>query len=295
MESQNLNIAKMVQENTKPQICTLEGSEHQYGIIPNGMQIASLKHLEDERREKPERRKGTTEAKTLQSFIDLTNRFKAAHSSVFAHKEVTQNVMDASLKTILNYHPEGQDNKDANNCDHQIVYKFPIAEEFKSWLEQNCQAMNQIDFAAFIEDRIPQLVIYDKDAQKAFEIPNANFADPMTMYELSRGLEVHTSDQLAHAVNLDTGEKELKFKSEHQDRDGKKLVIPNFFMIRVPVMDGGEAYEIAARLRYRKRDTSLVWSFELYRPDLIINRAFSDACALVGKETELPIFQAIHG
>ncbi len=62
-------------------------------------------------------------------------------------------------------------------------------------------------------------------------------------------------------------------------------------MICVPVFARSPVfYQILARFRYRKSGTGLTFWFELWRPDLVFEQAFSEACDRASAETKLPIF-----
>ena len=108
--------------------------------------------------------------------------------------------------------------------------------------------------------------------------------------ELSRGLSVRENLQAKSAVNLDTGEGEIKWVSEHSDEEGRPLKIPNLFLICIPVFENtGVAYRIAVQLRYRLRDGKVTWIYTMYRVELIFDHAISEACKRVKAETELPL------
>jgi len=155
--------------------------------------------------------------------------------------------------------------------------------------------MSMTDFAAFLEDRIVDVVADAEpttDAAKAFVAAiNGRMATPTKLIELARGLQVYENSVLKEARNLSSGEGQLTFDSQHVDADGKPLQVPNLFMICIPIFARSpDFYRLLARLRYRKAQGGLVFWFELWRADMAFEQAFTDACTRVADETALPLF-----
>jgi hypothetical protein len=257
-------------------------------ILRDGLHVINPSEF-DKYRIRPTRREGAATHTRLDSFIDHVNRFKGENSVVFA----VDNMAGPKLTAIFDYHSAGY-SSDAENLKHRAVYSFPLSDEWKAWSQADGKSMSMIDFAAFLEDHIVD-VTADKpqsDAAKDFLAkPGGNLASPSKLIEIARGLQVNEASTLREARNLSSGEAEVVFQSEHLDASGNKLTLPNAFMICIPIFARAKVLDqILARFRYRKNGGSISFWFDLWRPDLVFEHAFTEACDQVKAETGLPLF-----
>ena len=116
------------------------------------------------------------------------------------------------------------------------------------------------------------------------------YAGTAKLLELAKGLSVRVGAQVKNHVNLGTGESQIQFVTEHADEAGKPLKVPGLFLLGLPVFEAGAAYQLPVRLRYRVNGGSLVWWFELHRPEVIMRDAVDGAVEKVRAETKLPVF-----
>jgi uncharacterized protein YfdQ (DUF2303 family) len=245
----------------------------------------SLKRLAEEWRLFPERKTGTAQVDTLRSFIDLTNRHKTADSAIFANTDWKA----PALTTVVDYHKA--EGTDAQWLKHRIHYAFPLSEQWKTWVAMNGKPMNQSDFAQFIEDNIADLSspevmeVTDYEAKFATKI-----ATPSELVALSRGLAVRVESKAVSSVVLQTGEGEIVWDEVHQGADGKKLKVPGLFMLQIPLFHMGEAQRVPVRLRYRVREGSTVWFYQIYRPDVAVTERVLEDYEDAMEATALPGF-----
>lgn len=303
------DIAETIRRNTRPVMATVtndgidhaapgEGEVkggHPIALIPDGMDIKSLKPLIDEWRTAPERRRGTTTTDRVQSFIDLTNRFSDENSALFARGAIDPDTNDitATLTAILDYHPAAPESTpdNARFCDHRIKYAFPVSREMATWCGQNRKKMAQPDFAAFIENNIADIsTAPDKFTVPGFDALCPKFANPSDMVNLSRGLEITTKETVKGYTRLSSGETEIQYVSEHKNTNGKPLKLPDFFLIQIPIFNGGAVYRVPVRLRFRVADGAVTWWFDIYRIDLAFEQAFTESCGAAQTMTKLPLF-----
>ncbi|WP_394658545.1 DUF2303 family protein [uncultured Novosphingobium sp.] len=245
----------------------------------------------DKYRKAPIARAGTAHLTTLETFIDLTNRFAVDSSVVFAVDDMAR----AKLTTIFDYHADIDSGGATANLKHKAEYAFPFSDEWKAWHGKNAEIMTMAEFAQFLEDRIVDVDATGEPTSpeaKAFVAAiNGKLASPSKLIELARNLQVYENSTLKEARNLSSGEGQLTFTSEHVDADGKPLSIPNLFMILIPVFARSpDYYRLLARLRYRKANGGVVFWYELWRADLAFEQAFAEACAQVRERTTLPLF-----
>lgn len=282
------DLANTISAHMAPQNVIIDGDSLM--LVPNGMKAVSLKPFIDEQKLHPDLRKGTANHQRLQSLIDHANRFKGEASVLFAKAEVAKTSITASIQSIFDYHPAGSDLAKADNLKHRGLYEFPIAKDFVFWLEHNGDLMAQDEFALFLEEHVIEMASPTDEDKALVTGLSPRFAEPIDILSLSRDLEIYSKDMVKQALKLSSGERELKFSTEHCDADGKPVAIPDFFVVQMPLFDGGESHRILARLRYRKAGERLVWAYDLYRIDRTLEEAFQVACSAVQTETALPLF-----
>lgn len=286
---------ELIEEYVKPEV--IEVTEPGTGLkVPAVKTKDGVEELSatifDDYRDQPKRRRGVAQLTKLDSFIDHVNRFKDPDSALFASDSRSQ----PSLAAVLDYHRSGSE-ADPRFGDHRTVHRFPLSDEWTAWTGKNAQSMKMATFAAFLEDRIVDVVdlIAGEDApgedlQKFINICGGSVASPAKLVELSRGLHVFEAAVCTETVNLSSGEGQIAFESEHRDAAGNKLKVPGLFLIAIPVFKHGDFYRIAARLRYRKTNEGLMFWFELWRADNAFDNAFSNAVERARVETDLPLF-----
>lgn len=232
---------------------------------PQSKQILDIKPHLEKFRQFPARIKGTAKTTTLQSFIDLTNRHKAANSVVFASTAWPI----PSLTAVIDYHlDEGEPR--AMHLDHRITYEFPLTEELKEWMAFNEKPMKQADFAQFLEEHAAELASpHDGEKQRFEQLFKERLATPVEVVGLSRHLEVYVGAKI-----------------KRQER-----LLPGVFIVSVQAFTDGEPVRIAARLRYRVSGGDISWFYSLYRWDQELRTRVKDDLATVAKDTALPCFE----
>lgn len=261
-----------------------------FAVVPDGKKIVSLKPILDEFRLLPDRRRGTVKLSTVESFVAIVERFKSDASIVYANPTRTE----PKLWAIFDYHPAGPDATKADWLRHQAVFAPPLSDEWKAWSGNNGKQMGQADFAAFIEERVTDLIVPKLDDPKLrtfAELVEGVWATPADMVKLSRSLNVNVESRVKNAQTLSTGEVSIIYEQTHnaQDGAGQPLKIPTLFTIAVPVFYAGDLYRIAARLRYRVSGGNITWQYQLVRPDLVFDDAFKGIVTKVRDETALPV------
>jgi uncharacterized protein YfdQ (DUF2303 family) len=260
-------------------------------VLPKGKEVKSLKPLLDEFLEAPERRKGTSELRTLESFIAHAKRFADEHSALFAKDDPKS----PTLTSVLNYHERGAENSAGPRFgDHRGVYAFPVSTEWAAWNALEGQSIQQGDLAEFLETHLLDILDVSKvgDGTKALAAElGLSLAGPQRILELSRNLNVNVEAKIVQVQNAASGEGTLSYAEEHKDGGGAPLKIPGGFIIAIPIFRAGPLYQIPVRLRYRARVGGQVTFFvSLHRADASFRDAFEESCTLAEAETGLPLY-----
>ena len=246
----------------------------------------------EESRDKPRFRAGTATLLDLDSFIAHLQRFADSDSIVFADN----NRKSPSLTAVFDYHKVGAE-ADAGFLRHRSTFAFPLSDEWKAWSEADKVLMKMHDFAAFLEDRIidvlpAQGLSLNEDQQRFVDTLGGNrrIADPAKLMELATGLQVFENSEVTNAIKLATGEAKMTFSSQHVDAQGGELSVPSLFVLGIPVFRNGDPYQVLVRLRYRKIGGELVFFTELWRTDRVFDHAFDEAVDRVESEANLPVY-----
>lgn len=237
-------------------------------------------------RTRPERRQGTAKTLTLQSFIDLVNYHKVDRSAVFADT----NWQAPGFTAVIDYHasPAG----DPSFGRHRVAYQFPLSPEWQVWREQDGSKMAQADFAAFLEDRIPDLASPTEAEVIALERDfQTKVATPAELMQLARGLQVNIEARVKNIVTLQSGEGQIAWEEAHRDAEGKPLKVPGLFMLSIAPFFMGEKVRVPVRLRYRASGGSIVWAFQIYRADQFVTERVRTDLDIVAKQTGLPVYE----
>jgi uncharacterized protein YfdQ (DUF2303 family) len=255
-------------------------------ILPKDKRVESLKPIMDQYLEAPERIKGEARIGDIESFLAHAARFGSKEgSAIFAHPDRRA----PHLLAVYDY--SEKDGPDFHG--HRAKYVPPMADEWLAWTGRDGQAMKQGDFAAFIEDRIGDVIVPDSAGADAAVQDFANLvggvlATPQRLIEVSRGLSIAAEQRVKQAVNLGTGEVSVSFEETHGTANAG-LKVPNLFVIAIPVFYAGPSYRIPVRLRYRLKDGVISWSLHLYRADRVFDDAFGDVVAKA-RTSGLPVF-----
>ena len=231
-------------------------------VVPENCKVEHLEVLLPA----PVRARAGVTAKSVETFCEYFNRFQEERSVIFA--DPTASV----IVGIIDYHAVGV----AGWCYHRVAYHAPRSMEWQTWTGKNKSPMIQADFAQFIEDNL-------------VDIRQPAGAD---MLEISRSLQAKKSVDFASSIRLSDGQQEFTYNETIAGATSKgKLKVPEEFTLGIPVLLGGPAYEVRARLRYRISDGKLSLWYDLYRPEHIEKDAFDAVCAAICTATRVDVWQ----
>lgn len=232
-------------------------------VLPEGAKTEELENL----LLTPTRKRGLVTLRDVGSFIALVNKEETPATRLYG------NVNPPNFTAVFNDHADGSL---AGWRDYRAAYACPLSIEWKTWAGMSGKQMSQADFAAFIENNLPDIV------------------NPLAahMLEISRTLEAKKKVNFASAIRLDNGQNQFTYEEEISGTAQKgQLQIPEEFTIGIPVLEGGAPYAVDARLRYRIADGGkLTMWFELIRPHKVVENAAAEVWSQIEAETELKVF-----
>ena len=263
-------------------------------LRPTDMTLQSLKPLLDEYLPHPERRTGHAQLRDQASFVAFVHRFAdARQSAIFADPSATA----PRLTAMFDYHGD-LEKGEPGFCEHRATFACQLSDEWKAWLAVNGKTMGQRDFAAFLEDRIGDVVLVsgeDEQLNALTTLLAARMGGPSALMQLARGLAINVTSKVQQAVTLETGEISVKYDEVHSDGEGAPIKTPNLFFIAIPVFYGGDPYRIPIRIRYRVDGGAILWSAHLYRPDKALDDAFQQIVTFVRAQVAPTVFLGTPG
>ncbi|HYF16309.1 MAG TPA: DUF2303 family protein [Ramlibacter sp.] len=246
-------------------------------LMPEGFTLETLPTAET-----PKRPMGTVKLRDAASFIRYYKDHAVARSRIYAqldparflavfddhHSHMVQEVPPAEGSTeaqALATHFPVTEQADWRNFRAEFL--VPASREWKLWTEANKRQMSQQQFAEFVLDNTPDIVV----------------PDGSTLYDMAIRFEA-----------AQTG----RFKSHRRESDGStafeyvsetaavgQVTMPELLKLRIPVFENEAARDMDARLRYRIEGESLKLWYELVRPHKVLEAAFREAWSRIEAET----------
>lgn len=217
--------------------------------IPNDFKVADLEKFQAS----PTRIRQNVELKTAESFIEYTKRFSNNDSVIFA------NLDSRTIEAVMDYHKAEL----AEWCDHTARYRCPLSKEWKAWVERDRSAMNQIEFAEFLEARCGDIAPVSE-----------SYAGPTgaELLNLALNFQVTRDASFSSVQRLQDGTFQFAFSEENKGNGNTTL--PETIRLGIQPFHGGDHYAIDVRVRYRLREGSLKLWFELIDPEKVLEDAF---------------------
>lgn len=271
-------------------------------VIPEGMKVVDTKPILDALRSVPERATGTSVHETLDSLIAHAKEFKSA--STAAWLAITGAA--ASLVVVYDYHLgntastganlAGPDDVGARWCQFGASYAFPIAPEFKAWLDISGKTMSQAEMASFLEDHLAEVASADDSGARAQELAallGCSVSSASSLLGFARRSAASVNMFVSEKRDPVTGAVELIYQEEvnHQTEDRARIAPPSVFAVQVPVVANGTVYRLPVRIKSMVKGRGITWSFEVYRLDRALKTAVEEEAARFATETGVPVYR----
>ncbi|HUS27555.1 MAG TPA: DUF2303 family protein [Kofleriaceae bacterium] len=231
----------------------------------------------DRRMPGPRRREGRVQLQDVQSFCEYLSRYQRPESSV-----VYANVSAMTFEAVIDEHPLGLPNDEIATAwrGHRAIYACPRSPEWLAWTAKDGAAMKQDEFADFLETRLEDMVTGE------------GFPKPVEVLAVARQLHIRTKGTFQREINPTNGDNILVHKTETETGSTQ---IPRAFAVAIPVFEGGERYQVEARVRFSIGDRGPVFSYTLHRRSEIERDAFGGVRKMIAGTTKLPVLSGIPG
>ncbi|KVO05598.1 phosphopentomutase [Burkholderia ubonensis] len=225
-----------------------------FALVPEGYRIEEMVEPEY-----PARPTGTAKMRDVGSFIALFNRQKRDCSLVYATLEPAR-----FIAVIDDHFPAGDiggPKMGANWQEQRIDFTVPPSREWRTWTESNRKPMNQLQFAEFIEDNLPDII-------------QPTGSDMLTM---ALNFEASKNGRFVSNTRLSDGNVEFTWKEDVESAvgsAGQKLTMPQQIKIRIPVFENSEPVDMDVRVKFRVAEQHLKLWYELVRPHKVLESGF---------------------
>lgn len=213
----------------------------------HGLQQIDTEHLLTH----PRRAKGSSRHLSAASLVDYLSRHETAATCLWINLDPATNAL--SFRAVLDDH--GEDLPGWRG--HVAEYVPRLSVEWQAWVGMAGKPMPQADFAAWMEDRLP-------DISHADGLPSG--ADMLAMlldFEAKQDMRVKSS------VRLQSGGTQLEYVNTDDAATIARMKVFDRFAIAIPVFWGAQRFPVAARLRYRIAEGKVKFWFDLVRHDRV--------------------------
>jgi uncharacterized protein YfdQ (DUF2303 family) len=249
----------------------LEGSEHVLEVVLPPEHQHRLVDLE-RYQPWPRRKSGRIELHDAASFGDYVTRHRVeATTTLYADHE------HATVVGVIN--DAGGDEDQPGWGDHRATLKLKHTKPWLLWTGEDSDSMTQSEFAEHIEQGLADIVE-----------PSA-----AAMYELAQTFQARLGATFRQSGRLADGRRALHFEEQIEASAGEQgdLTIPKEIRLLVAPYEGGRAYELVARLRFRIREAKLTLSYHLVRPEDVRKAAFDEAVTAIEAATSVKAFRGL--
>lgn len=235
-----------------------EGAEGEipFLAIPDDYRIADLESLLPA----PARKRAEVTMTDAPSFIAYTMKHGSMDECVI-YADIDTEASRCRLVAVMNDH--GADA--AQWRDHRCTFAPALSVEWKRWISKNGQPMSQANFAAWLEENLPDIA----------SVPNMpTGADILAM---ALGFEANADKRLRSKINLQSGGVTFEFVDDEDKDTRTRMQVFERFTLGLPVFEGSSsAYPLEARLKYREKEGKVTFWFELVRHDRVFKTAVAD-------------------
>lgn len=162
--------------------------------------------------------------------------------------------------------------------DHRANLKLKHTDPWNRWTSLDGKPLTQEKFAEHVEQSLPE-----------FTRPPA-----AEMYELAQTFQATIGANFRQTGKLQSGQRALHYEENIEASAGDQgdLTVPKEFHLRLQVFEGGESYDLVARLRYRvTREGTLTLSYHLVRPEDVVKEAFDATLDEIEEATKVAAFR----
>lgn len=153
---------------------------------------------------------------------------------------------------------------------HRAGFQPDMSAEWKVWKAKDGTAMDQLPFAEFLQE-------HDDDINSSAE----GMPTSLQMLQMATEFEANQERKLKSTVRLQGGGVRLSYVADADAGTVESMKVFEKFALGIPVFHGCAPWGMTARLKYRQREGTVKFYYELVRPDRVYEHAALELINLV--------------
>ena len=260
METTQKNLAETLAEvlpkaTLLGTIAPKEGGEnlliHHYAM-PKGTEFKEIRTDLETLLAHPRATKAVAKFTDIASFLKYVERHAVDGSVTWCSFD--PQTFALSFNTVFDEHVKEK----AGWRSHRAEFKPDFSAEWKAWSGKNTKDMPQVEFAEWIQE-------HDED------INSSTQGLPTSLQMLTMATEFVANEErsLKSTARLQSGGVRLTYIADPDAGTTESMQLFEKFAIGIPVFQGGAAWALTARLKYRLNSGAVKFRYELVRPDRV--------------------------
>lgn len=244
-------------------------------VVPEGYQMQSVESMVESYNPAPRRTKASITLTTADSFVSYVKEHKTPLTRIFVANDYSKNQGAPRYSAYIDFHGPTT----PSWVEHSAHLGLTFTPEWMQWNARNASQMFQNDFAVFVEAHLAQIL-------------NPSGAD---MLELIQTLEGTSDARYTSATRLSNGmskfvyEVDVSLKGNTGTTPGA-VEFPTELALALAPFEGGPAYKVTARLRYRLQGGKITFWYELVDLHLVVKTALAEIDAKFSDELGITPF-----
>lgn len=224
--------------------------------LPKGTTLQEVRVDLEKMLPNPRRTVGTATFADAASFLDYVQRHAATGTTVWCSFD--PQTFKLRFTAVIDEHTKDL----AGWRGHRAEFEPAMSAEWKAWKGKDKDAMSQIDFAEWIQEH-------------ETEINSSAPGMPSSLEMLKMATEFVANEErvLKSTVRLQSGGVRLTYIADPDAGTTESMQLFEKFALGIPVFHGGAAWQMTARLKYRQKGGSVLFFYELQRPDRVHQHA----------------------
>lgn|GEM_PF-4945706 len=217
----------------------------------------------------PARTRGVTRLANIKSFCEWVTAHQVGVPGPDVYADLGNMCVTAVLNPATRSEPAWQ--------DYRAHVALTYTAEWVAWSNLHGTYIDQEAFGLFVADW-----------SHTFLNPGST-----VMSMLAEGLVIHSKSKVAQAVRLRDGSRHIVFdeSDETRDADGNDYDVPSTVTLRMPIFDGGDACDITASFRFRRRGAEVAFGVHFPNINGIVETAFRDAREVIAGALGVSIYE----
>lgn len=129
-----------------------------------------------------------------------------------------------------------------------------------------------------------------------YKLRKIRFANAARLVQIARTVEISVSAEVKSAYDPQTGARTLHFQEASNIKassDGRKVTLPEMFLINVPLFVGAAPQTLPIRLIYRLQNQAVKWWFLPVEWQRLMREAVLAESKRIAEATNVPLFQGV--